>query len=252
MKTACLVFLLSVGVVRADCRPDAAERDPSFPSADQVTALIGSSRFICKAVIYLGRVQTDTGRAFEPVLRFRDAAGRGYYVLPAASSRARFVPHLAYGLEFRFLGRTPGGMPLAVQSPNPPRRPYEGDIRESDMRLELLKERLRKGDTAIPALRLRYSGTRDDYAVFYDLVGRELLYRYREDRFDRRGDRKVKNLIEGQAYAVAGRFLGARLRAVLAVPGSPDYASFLANDDATLEFEFESAVPLRMEQILLQ
>ena len=255
MKQA-LVFLLLVCLpgVRAwaDCLPDAAERDPAFPSADQVKALIGSSRIICKALVYLEETRVDTGRAFEAVLRFRDEAGRRYFILPETSSGGRFLPLLAYGLEFRFVGRTPTGMPLAVQSPNPPRRPYEGDIRERDARLEQVKEQLRKGEATPATLRLRYGGTRNDYAIFYDLVGREILYRYREDRFDRRSDKKVRGLIEGQAYQVSGQFLGARLKEVLAAPGSGEYMRFLADEDSTLEYDFGAALPLRLEQILLQ
>lgn len=246
------LLVLTMSPAWADCAPDASERDAAFPSAIEVSALIGSGRIICKELVFQGELQADTGRAFEPVLRFRDGAGRHYLVLPRANSAGRFVRSLVYGVELRFLGRTPGGLPLAVQGTAEPRRPYEGDIRESDPRLDEIKQKLRRGEAPPGEIRLRYGGTRGDHAMFYDLVGRQLYFRYREDRFDRRGDRKVKGLIEGQAYLVSGAYRGARLGEVVSPPGSPNYNSLLENEDSTLEYDFGAAVPLRMEQILFR
>ncbi|MCB1327318.1 MAG: hypothetical protein KDK35_18925, partial [Leptospiraceae bacterium] len=83
-----------------------------------------------------------------------------------------------------------------------------GDLEESDLRLSGLTASLQEGATPPGELRLRYSGPRGDYLAFYDLDGHEGYFRYREDRFDRRSERKLRELIPGQAYLVRGSLTG--------------------------------------------
>lgn len=252
LYTAILALCIVPTVVLADCVPGHQERETDFPSADRVGALIGNGRSICKSLVYISRAAADTGAAIEPVLHFRDSAGRSFLMLASSVSDAdRFLDRRVYGLQFSLVGLTPQGIPLAVQK-NDPQRPYEGDIRESDLRVEEIKAALAKGEPAPAALRLRYRGTQGDFAVFYDLLGRQLFYRYREDRFDRRAEKKLVGLIEGQAYLVSGTFLGLRLEGAFAAPGSAEFKQFLSNRNGALEYEFGSATALRVEQILFR
>lgn len=132
----------------------------------------------------------------------------------------------------------------------PAEKPYEGDIREDDLRVEELRSQILNQDSEIPAMRLRYSGTTRNYAVFYDLTGKVIYYKYRTDRFDDRGNRKIEKLIEGQAYRVEGSFLGCELNLVMYKQESESFSNVSKDQNCFLVFTFESAYPLRMEQIL--
>ncbi|MCE9599216.1 MAG: hypothetical protein K8S54_14735 [Spirochaetia bacterium] len=128
--------------------------------------------------------------------------------------------------------------------------PYEGDIHESDLRRKELIERIKKNE--IPAsIRLRYSRKEGDFLEFYDLEGKAIYYKYREDRFDRDSDARVLFLISGSAYEVTGKFLGFYHLSRLYSPESPEFAERLADPDSIPVFLFNAARPLRTDQILL-
>ena len=139
--------------------------------------------------------------------------------------------------------------PTAVLRGQSPK--YAGDIREDDLRVKDLRASLLSGGQNLPAaLRLRYSGPRGDYLAFYDLAGIDVYFRYREDRFDRRAEKKLRDLIAGQAYSVQGRFRGVIHDGVFYEQGAAEFPENLASPGSILAFEFVAATPLRLDQIL--
>ncbi len=128
-------------------------------------------------------------------------------------------------------------------------KPYEGDIRESDLRRTELVTKI-KSNAIPPSIRLRYSGTESDFLVFYDLEGKSIYYKYREDRFDTDAERKIADLIPGEAYEVSGTFLGFYQASLLYSTDNPRYREMLENRNAIPAFIFRSARPLRLDQIL--
>ncbi|MCA9809092.1 MAG: hypothetical protein KC473_02045 [Candidatus Dadabacteria bacterium] len=126
-----------------------------------------------------------------------------------------------------------------------------GDLEEGDQRLSGLAADLLNGVSPPGELRLRYSGPRGDYLSFYDLDGHEAYFRYREDRFDRRSERKLRELIPGQAYLVRGSLTG--LLTAEGVPISltaPAWRDELARGNVRLVFEYQGVRPLILDAIL--
>ncbi len=152
-----------------------------------------------------------------------------------------------------FLLLMPGilNLSIAAQSASEP-QPYSGsDIRETDPRVKEIRERYLAQNTAPPETwRLRYSGKRGDYLAFYDLEGRQVFYRYREDRFDRRAEKRVSDLIEGQAYNVRGKFTGLVLDGIFTSVGDEKFNEYFGNASSIPAYDYIDAAPLRFEQIL--
>ncbi len=221
----------------------------------QIRGLVHNGRLTEQDWQYVESAQVDTGFSVETCFVFRDEGGRRFVVLVSGLNPGRFTPFQIYRLEVRFLGWTPTGIPVARPAGKTlvfaqERPAYEGDIRESDPRLAEIKKSLAAGQMAPASLRLRYAGPRGDFLAFYDLEGREILYQFRDDRFDDRGDAALQTLIAGQAYEVTGSFLGVILKNHVSRPGDPDYAGFLQAADSTLVYRFQGVIPLRIEQIL--
>lgn len=110
---------------------------------------------------------------------------------------------------------------------------------------------LAQNKKAPESLNLRYSRTHLDFAVFYDLNGHEIYYKYRQDRFDRRAQKKLASLIPGQSYKVIGPYLGVWFGNSLVVPSNTRHSEALKNDNAQLVFGFKHAIALRLNEILL-
>ncbi len=130
--------------------------------------------------------------------------------------------------------------------------PYTGDIREDDPRVRQILAEMRNAPDENPPeeWKLRYGGPRGDYLAFYDLEGRDVYFRYREDRFDRRSEKKRQELIAGQGYRVRGRFQGVLVDGVFFAADSGNYPDALREPEALLAYEYVSVFPLRIEQIL--
>lgn len=79
-------------------------------------------------------------------------------------------------------------------------------IAPTQPRLRDIKQQ--KKGTMANCIQLKYRGQQADYAIFYDLNGDELYIKYRRNKFDKRAESLVKNLIPGLAYLVAGEWLG--------------------------------------------
>ena len=138
---------------------------------------------------------------------------------------------------------------MLIAGPAFPQTPYD-DIKESDKRVLELKQML-LDNTALPeSFRMRYSGTRDNYLSFYDRENNEMYFRYREDRFDRDAEKKIGNLIQGEAYSVRGKFQGVLLSGRFYPLSHPEYQKQLADKNSILIFEYSGASPLKPEQIL--
>ena len=229
--------------------------DAGYLDPPTIQALIHNGREVEQELEFFGREKIDTGYSFEECLRFRDRSGRRLYLIQSGLESRIFRLSGNYILHLNFIGYTPGGVPLAragirTRLKTVGAEPYEGDIREKDPREAEIKRDIAGGGVPPASIRLRYSGTREDYLAFYDLTGRKIYYRYREDRFDDRAKKKIRNLIPGQAYKVAGPFLGVVLAGKFIARGASDYADALAQKQSILVFEYKSAFPLRMEQII--
>jgi hypothetical protein len=218
-----------------------------------IHALMSNGRPVEARLLFTGLRAQDTGVAFEDCLEFQDDAGRRTVFLSRGFSAAELRSGRYYRLRFQYVRYTPRGLPVAqlAQSADPPRRDvFEDDIRETDPRAEEIRARVAGGAAAPAEIRLRYSGKRGDFLAFYDIEGREIHFRYREDRFDRRAERRVADLIEGQAYRVKGRYAGVLLNSQWIAVGAPEYAAAIQDPDCVLAYEYESAYPLRADQIL--
>lgn len=128
--------------------------------------------------------------------------------------------------------------------------PWEGDITESDLRRKQIIELIKQKQVP-PSLKLRYSRKESDFLVFYDLEGKDIYFRYREDRFDLDAEEKVEHLSAGEAYEVSGAFSGVMLYSVLYSDENPKFPEVLSTPDSVPVFVFKGARPLRLDQILL-
>ena len=244
-------FLISTLMVRLAVPAVIFSENMSY--AD-LRALSQNRRIIEMDMEYRAIERVDTGRSIEPMLDFRDSSGIHYYIRMPAAGR-EFRPFHHYRIEFRLTGFARTGRPIGEFSPDSsiqmsaPEK-YEGDIRDSDPRAAEILDALRSGRTLSDGYRLRYSGVRGDFLSFYDLDGREIYYRYREDRFDDRGDARMRDLISGEAYVVHGQFQGMLVEGKLTASTDPEFRKILENPEAVPVFLFQSAESLRLEQII--
>lgn len=128
--------------------------------------------------------------------------------------------------------------------------PYD-DIKESDLRTEEIRKKLIQNEGLPESFRLRYSEPLGNYLYFYDRENISILFKYREDRFDRDAEKKISHLIPGQPYTVKGNFLGVILDARFYPSSHPDFKKFISNVNSQLVFEFANASPIKTEQILI-
>ncbi len=225
-----------------------------------IRALTQNGRVITHELEYRGIARADTGFSVEDCLRFRDRAGRRFYLRKVGLERRKFLLYGSYRLDLRFVGYTKRGIPLARAAARTllvgVKAPYEGDIRERDPREKEIKKDIIAGKAPPEFIRLRYSGTRGDFAAFYDLVGRAVYFRYRKDRFDDLGAKKIRTLVKGEAYAVHGTYLGVQYQKEFISVNERDpkkraaYNRLLREKSSILVFNFTKAVPLRLEQII--
>ncbi|MBW7858032.1 MAG: hypothetical protein H3C43_07040 [Leptonema sp. (in: Bacteria)] len=118
---------------------------------------------------------------------------------------------------------------------------YQGLIKETDIRLSQVRQLIIENKPLPEFLILRYQGKELNHVVFYDLDGKQALYKYRTDRFDDLSEKKVKQLRPGQAYRVRGRFVGLLEEQLVQLPGQDRYQELVSSNQGRLAFEFESA-----------
>ena len=79
-------------------------------------------------------------------------------------------------------------------------------------------DEIRKGEVLPDTWKLYYQGTNDDFAVFYDIAGREVWFRYRRNKFDDEGINSIRFLVSGILYKIRGEFSGMFLYSDKIVP----------------------------------
>lgn len=235
-----------------------------------IHGLIHNGRIVEQNLLFLRAEEIDTGFSFQRCFLFRDAAGRTLYLLPSDLEEGELRRGAFYRFSLRFLNYSPGGRPIARLAEtererrladleamqdgdadgNGGIRPYEGDITEDDPRVDEVRANIVEGQAPPQSLKLRYGGARGNYVSFYDIEGRVIYYRYREDRFDRRAERKIRGLVEGQAYRVEGGLRGLLADEKFIARTDAVFPQLLPDEDSILVFEFEGAYPLRIDQIL--
>jgi hypothetical protein len=142
---------------------------------------------------------------------------------------------------------------------------YEGLIKQSDFRVKDLMILLKKKEestrtaavpsaaaTSIPnEFRLRYSRMEQwIYLVFYDLDGREIWFRFRDIRWDDRGDRILKKVIPGDAYIISGDYLGLIHKGRLIRKENQKYKDILKDADSMAVFKYTESRQISPEYIL--
>ena len=75
-------------------------------------------------------------------------------------------------------------------------------------RISEIKEKLSETISFPVTWKLRYRGTKDNYAIFYDISGKEVYFKYRRNKFDEDGIRKIRFLLSGVLYEIKGEFAG--------------------------------------------
>lgn len=84
---------------------------------------------------------------------------------------------------------------------------YEADIHSTDKRIN--DSRNIKDHQSFPnTWRLYYKGIHGNYAVFYDLNGMDVYFRFRYDKFDLDGLAKLDGIQAGIGYQVRGTLIG--------------------------------------------
>lgn len=124
------------------------------------------------------------------------------------------------------------------------------EIRESDPRVKEIRQELAAG-TVREDFRLRYGGTRGDYLTFYDRINDEIYFRYREDRFDTRSAKRIRNLIEGEPYRAFGTFSGVILADIWYPRSHPDFVKLINDPQSIPVFDYIRAESLRLEEMLM-
>lgn len=118
---------------------------------------------------------------------------------------------------------------------------YQGLVKETDIRLSQVRQLLIDNKPLPEFLILRYQGKELNHVVFYDLDGKQALYKYRTDRFDDLSEKKIIQLRPGQAYRVRGRFVGIIDEQLIHPPEANRYQELLKTKLGRLAFMFESA-----------
>lgn len=237
-----------------------------------VRSLMGSQRPVPMKLRFQGIATIDTDQSIEDRFRFQSVSGLEFYVklewnhalgLQQVQSNSQYAPFLAghmYDLDLRFTGQTARGLILVDATPAEVWElrltraipPYTGDITEQDLRIRQLVDSLRSGTAPPSEIKLFFSRRERIHLVFYDLEGNEVRFQYRRDRWETKELEKVRFLIPGAAYLVKGKFKGLILDEKTIPASDAEFANVLERpiEEFFLLFDFESATPLRTEQIL--
>ncbi len=216
---------------------------------------MGSQRSVSIPLKYDGEIQVDSGRAIERLHMMHDSCGRSIYLQADTSADLRLTTKgRFYDLDVTFIDFTPDGLLLAKISETVKNtksvEKYEGNIKQSDLRIMELKKTLANGDAPPSSLRLRYQGIHNYiYLVFYDLEGHLIYYRFRDTRWDPMSS-EIKRLIEGRAYEVNGSPFAVILKDVIVNSDENAYFPTMADQNSIPVFQFNSAIPLFIDQIL--
>lgn len=90
----------------------------------------------------------------------------------------------------------------------PDKERYTGPIPNSEKRIVQAKQETLKGIAFPDQWTVFFKERKGNIAVFYDLNGDELHFKYKTSKFDSDGEAFASLLIEGNAYLVKGELLG--------------------------------------------
>ncbi len=91
---------------------------------------------------------------------------------------------------------------------SPDKERYTGAISYSEKRIVQGKIEFSKGAEFPNQWTVFFKERTGNYAVFYDLNGHELHFKYKTNKFDVDGEAFASFLVEGNAYSVKGELLG--------------------------------------------
>ena len=128
--------------------------------------------------------------------------------------------------------------------------PYEGLLRESDLRARQIKDLVLEKKPAPEQLRLLFAGYSGNYLEFYDLSGESVFLRYRDDRFDNDKNRLYAGLVKGNPYLLDAEFTGIRIgRKLHPFKNTGDFRDLVARPDSVLIYGIISYKNLRIGSI---
>lgn len=236
-------------------------------------ALMGSGRSVTMNLRFRGIKTVDTGKAIEDRFLFSSRDGVTFYIkldwnhqlaldqVRSGNELAPFRYNLVYELGISFEHQTDRGLLIVRATPAEVWElrlareipPYTGDITEQDLRIRELIQKIRRNEQPPGEYKLFFSRRESLHLVFYDMEGQEVRFQYRRDRWEMKELKKVRFLIPGAAYLVKGPLRGLVLDEK-SIPVT-DQRFMEALQDRSIEefylwFDFESAEPLRTEQIL--
>lgn len=263
MPLALMLTLLAPGQMQA--------RPPQ--TLDEYTSLMGRERAVNVRLQFLGIRQVDTGFSIEDRFVFRSPDGVEFLVrlewnhalalqqVQSGSELAPFRMNHVYELDLKFQRQTATGLLIVKATPAEVWElrlareipAYTGDITEQDLRVRELLQMVKANEALPQEYRLYFSRRETLHLVFYDIEGKELRFQYRKDRWETDELKKVRFLIPGAAYAVSGDLKGLVMDDRTVPLTDEEFNQVLENrsmEEFFLLFEFESAVPLRKDQIL--
>ncbi len=242
-------------------------------SMAEYRALMGSGRSVTMNLRFRGIRTVDTGQSIEDRFLFRSKDGVTFYIkldwnhqlaldqVRSGSELAPFRYNLFYELGISFERQTDKGLLIVRATPAEVWElrlareipPYTGDITEQDLRVRELVENIKNNQQPPGEYKLFFSRRDTLHLVFYDMEGQEVRFQYRRDRWEMDELKKVRFLIPGAAYLVKGTLQGLVLDEKSIPATDQRFQQTLENrslQEYYLWFEFESAKPLRTDQIL--
>ncbi len=242
-------------------------------SMAEYRALMGSGRSVTMNLRFRGIRTVDTGQSIEDRFVFRSKDGVLFYIkldwnhqlaldqIRSGSELAPFRYNFFYELGISFERQTDKGLLIVRATPAEVWElrlareipPYTGDITEQDLRIRELIENVRQNQQPPGQYKLFFSRRETLHLIFYDMEGQEVRFQYRKDRWETDELKKVRFLIPGSAYLVSGPLRGLMINETSVPVTDQRFQETIESrnlEEYYLWFEFESARPLRTEQIL--
>ncbi|MCC5816664.1 MAG: hypothetical protein JJT78_18080 [Leptospira sp.] len=86
---------------------------------------------------------------------------------------------------------------------------YYGSLNPQEPRIKDFKESINEENPNYPEeMHLFFQELAGDFAIFYDLDGHTVHFKYRRNKWDYEAMESVHNLLSGRTYRVKGKFLG--------------------------------------------
>lgn len=86
---------------------------------------------------------------------------------------------------------------------------FSGTITPKEQRIRDFKENINENNPNYPnEMHLFFQELAGDFAIFYDLNGHTVHFKYRRNKWDYDAIEAVHNLLSGRSYRIKGKFLG--------------------------------------------